>query len=123
MDAGVYGLASVYSITHPIDMNAPDEPVAPPQQSAEPAQAATAAPAGPMGFFTKKNGDASPAPAATTDGPISYKDLLERQAAQDEGRDVSLDSETKNVLEEAARKARESIFRSEIKDDGESKGE
>ena len=59
MDAGVYGLASVYSITHPIDMNAPDEPVAPPQQSAEPAQAATAAPAGPMGFFTKKNADAS----------------------------------------------------------------
>lgn len=54
MDAGVYGLASVYSITHPIDMNAPDEPVAPPQQSAEPAQAATAAPAGPMGFFPRK---------------------------------------------------------------------
>ena len=78
----------------------------------------TAAPstAGPMGFFAKKSGDA-PATAQTNGAaseavsPISYNALLTQ--SDQEGRDVSLDTESRNILEEAARQARESIFRTE----------
>lgn len=116
LDRGVYGLANVYAIAHPIDLDAPDEPVSSglSVQNGNMAGSApqTSAAANPMGFFSKPGGfsqsgtDSDDNPIAS--GPISYHDLLNRPEPE-----VNLDEESKNVLEEAARKARESIFRSD----------
>lgn len=120
LDIGIFGLTGVYSISHPIDMNEPD--VTEPASAASSAETTTTggatAAGGPMGFFAKKPGspeaETSAPPAAEEDvSPISYHALLKQ--SDQEGRDVNLDDESRNILEDAARKARESIFRS---DDG-----
>lgn len=112
IDTGTLGLANIYALSHPIDLNAPDTPE-PSLLSVTPESnlsAPSATSSNPMGFFSKPGGFAN----TDTDseekvqGPISYHDLLNRPEPE-----VSIDEESKNVLEEAARKARESIFRSE----------
>lgn len=113
IDIGVYGLANVYALSHPIDLNAPDIDESSSlsiQTDTETKAPESTAAANPMGFFGRPNGFAG---AAAEDnnalrGPISYHDLLNRPEPE-----VNLDEESKNVLEEAARKARESIFRSD----------
>ena len=114
IDKGTFGLAAIYALSHPIDLNAPDTPepsslsVAPENNLSAP----SATTANPMGFFSKPGGfantDTTSAAEETVQGPISYHDLLNRPEPE-----VNIDEESKNVLEEAARKARESIFRSE----------
>ncbi len=108
VDIGIFGLANIYAISHPIDLNAPDVVETAPATISADANSSTTT-ANPMGFFGK-----SGTTSGTTDseidvaqGPISYHDLLKRPEPE-----VNLDTESKNVLEEAARKARESIFRS-----------
>jgi intracellular multiplication protein IcmO len=110
IDRGVFGLANVYAISHPIDLNAPDV-VEQPAAQTDGTEATSAAAANPMGFFSNPNGFAGGEPDITEEvvkGPISYHDLLARPEPE-----VNLDEGSKNVLEEAARKARESIFRSD----------
>ena len=116
IDRGIFGLANIYALSHPIDLNAPDTPE-PAALSVAPATDGTSAPAStaanPMGFFSKPNGFAGSGASEEEEivqGPISYHDLLKRPEPE-----VNLDEESKNVLEEAARKARESIFRSDDK--------
>ena len=109
LDIGIFGLANVYAISHPIDVNAPDvEETAPLSTSSQ--DAGNAAAKNPMGFFGKPGeaSDGSQSDADIPKGPISYHDLLKRPEPE-----VNLDEGSKNVLEEAARKARESIFRSD----------
>ncbi len=112
IDRGIFGLANVYALSHPIDLNAPDMPESTTLNTTADSNTSTSATANPMGFFGKPNGFAG---GDVTDeesiqGPISYHDLLKRPEPE-----VNLDEESKNVLEEAARKARESIFRSDDK--------
>jgi intracellular multiplication protein IcmO len=112
LDRGVYALANIYALSHPIDLDAPD--VAETTSISTTPTESVAAPvssANPMGFFAKPGGFAGGANAQSEDsvqGPISYHDLLNRPEPE-----VNLDEESKNVLEEAARQARESIFRTE----------
>lgn len=117
IEKGILALASVYSLSHPIDPNAPDEPevkaVAPsPASSSEGAAPSPKATSGgnPMGFFGAKKEAPSPAQEETV--PKAWDALVEEA--------VRLDEESKGILEDAARKARESIFRSD--DDGKSDG-
>jgi intracellular multiplication protein IcmO len=114
IDKGTFGLAAIYALSHPIDLNAPDTPEPSSLSTAPETTLATpsATSANPMGFFSKPGGfaQADSSSEETVQGPISYHDLLNRPEPE-----VNIDEESKNVLEEAARKARESIFRS---DDG-----
>ena len=112
IDKGTFGLANVYALSHPIDLDAPDTPE-PTSLSTTPENslsAPTATAGNPMGFFSKPGGfaNADSNSEETVQGPISYHDLLNRPEPE-----VNLDEESKNILEEAARKARESIFRSD----------
>lgn len=112
IDIGIFGLASVYSISHPIDLSAPDivdAPVTTDTQNSATTTSGGTSTAGPMGFFTKKQDGTTPADTPDV-SPISYHALLKQ--SDQEGRDVNLDEESRNILEEAGRKARESIFRS-----------
>lgn len=113
LEKGILALASVYSLSHPIDPNAPDEPevkaVAEPSPSAASAPKATGG--NPMGFFGAKK-EAAPPPAQEEAAPKAWDALVEEA--------VRLDEESKGILEDAARKARESIFQSD--DDGKSDG-
>lgn len=118
LDRGIFGLANIYALSHPIDLNAPDVVETAPLStapSADGSSAPTSTAANPMGFFSKPNGFAGGSDSIEEEivqGPISYHDLLNRPEPE-----VNLDEESKNVLEEAARKARESIFRSDDKKD------
>lgn len=113
LEKGILALASVYSLSHPIDPNAPDEPevkaVAEPSPSAASAPKATGG--NPMGFFGAKK-EAAPPPAQEEAAPKAWDALVEEA--------VRLDEESKGILEDAARKARESIFQSD--DDGKPDG-
>lgn len=117
IDRGIFALANIYGLSHPIDLNAPDTPEpAPLSVSTKQNDQSTSTAANPMGFFSKPTGFSggdiadSDDVADISNGPISYHDLLKRPEPE-----VNLDEESKNVLEEAARKARESIFRSDDK--------
>ncbi len=114
IDRGVFGLANIYALSHPIDLNAPDVVETAPLSVSTSTDAPAPSSGNPMGFFSKPNGFAGGGDDAITEevaqGPISYHDLLKRPEPE-----VNLDEESKNVLEEAARKARESIFRSDDK--------
>ncbi|MBL8641886.1 MAG: TraM recognition domain-containing protein [Alphaproteobacteria bacterium] len=117
IDRGIFALANIYGLSHPIDLNAPDTPEpAALSVSAKQNDQSTSTAANPMGFFSKPTGFSggdiadSDDVADISNGPISYHDLLKRPEPE-----VNLDEESKNVLEEAARKARESIFRSDDK--------
>jgi len=117
IDKGVFALANMYALSHPIDLDAPDTPEPSALSVSQAGQASTTpsvSTANPMGFFGKPKGFASDDAISeeTVQGPISYHDLLARPEPE-----VNLDDESKNVLEEAARKARESIFRSDEKKD------
>jgi intracellular multiplication protein IcmO len=113
LEKGILALASVYSLSHPIDPNAPDEPevkaVAEPSPSAASAPKATGG--NPMGFFGAKK-EAAPPLAQEEAAPKAWDALVEEA--------VRLDEESKGILEDAARKARESIFQSD--DDGKPDG-
>lgn len=112
IDRGTFGLANIYALSHPIDLNAPDtpEPTLLSTTSEGNFTAPTSSTGNPMGFFSKPGGFANTDTNSeeTVQGPISYHDLLNRPEPE-----VNLDDESKNVLEEAARKARESIFRTD----------
>ncbi|MFA7276289.1 MAG: TraM recognition domain-containing protein [Pseudobdellovibrionaceae bacterium] len=134
VDTGAYALANVYAIAHPIDLSddapetmaptAPTTPAftAPPaaQQPVATAPASSDAGGSPMSFFTKSPAAAA-APAQTA--PVSYNALPEESAQMPPQQEtytttealeeVALDIETKNILEEAAQKARKSIFRAD----------
>jgi len=117
IDKGVFALAAIYAIAHPIDLNAPDVVETAPLSVAQNSDSGTSpasSTANPMGFFSKPGGFATSGAEEeeSVQGPISYHDLLKRPEPE-----VNLDEESKNVLEEAARKARESIFRSDDKKD------
>lgn len=112
IDKGTFGLVNIYALSHPIDLDAPDTPE-PTSLSTTPEgnlSAPTATSVNPMGFFSKPGGfaNAETNTEESVQGPISYHDLLNRPEPE-----VNLDDESKNILEEAARKARESIFRSD----------
>ncbi len=108
IDTGIFGLANVYAISHPIDLNAPDVVETTPLSTTQDTDGSAPA-ANPMGFFGKSGGTTSnTGEVDVAKGPISYHDLLKRPEPE-----VNLDEGSKNVLEEAARKARESIFRSD----------
>lgn len=113
IDKGTFGLAAVYALAHPIDLNAPDVVETAGsgsiQTGSNTSSGTSSGAANPMGFFTKPAGSGDDnAELDISQGPISYHDLLSRPEPE-----VNLDEESKNVLEEAARKARESIFRSD----------
>lgn len=117
IDRGIFALANIYGLSHPIDLNAPDTPEpAALSVSTKQNDSSSSTAANPMGFFSKPTGFSGGDIADSEDdtdisrGPISYHDLLKRPEPE-----VNLDEESKNVLEEAARKARESIFRSDDK--------
>lgn len=117
IDRGIFALANIYGLSHPIDLNAPDTPEpAALSVSTKQNDSSSSTAANPMGFFSKPTGFSggdiadSDDVADISNGPISYHDLLKRPEPE-----VNLDEESKNVLEEAARKARESIFRSDDK--------
>lgn len=119
LDNGIFALANVYALAHPIDINAPDEPIPSANISTAPASASSSqSGSNPMGFFGKSGGgfatEGSSIEEDVAQGPISYHDLLKRPEPE-----VNLDEGSKNVLEEAARKARESIFRSDEDKKGE----
>lgn len=84
LDSGIYSVANVYGLSHPINLDEDDVP--------EPVQ---------ENVSTELFAGSPSAPHQ----PITFERLVEEQ--------VRLDNETKNILEEAAKKARESIFRSE----------
>ncbi|MBP9868088.1 MAG: TraM recognition domain-containing protein [Alphaproteobacteria bacterium] len=113
LEKGILALASVYSLSHPIDPNAPDEPEV--KAATEPSPSAASAPkatgGNPMGFFGAKK-EAAPPPAQEEAAPKAWDALVEEA--------VRLDEESKGILEDAARKARESIFQSD--DDGKPDG-
>ncbi|MDY0029276.1 MAG: TraM recognition domain-containing protein [Pseudobdellovibrionaceae bacterium] len=111
IDSGTFGLVSVYSLAHNLDEIEEAKPVARPAQSSG-AQSS----GNPMGAFTTKPNQEDGAANATNedndDGDdiptgTSWMDFVEKAEAA-----VDLDEDTKHVLEDAARKARESIFRS-----------
>lgn len=115
IDKGTFGLAAVYALSHPIDLNAPDvvetsSASGTIQTGSDTSSGGTVSgAANPMGFFTRPiSADGDESDLDMSQGPISYHDLLNRPEPE-----VNLDEESKNVLEEAARKARESIFRSD----------
>lgn len=112
LEKGILALASVYSLSHPIDPNAPDEPEVKAVESSpsSPAAAPKATGGNPMGFFGAKKEAAPPVQEEPT--PKAWDALVEEA--------VRLDEESKGILEDAARKARESIFQSD--DDGKSDG-
>lgn len=109
VDDGIFALVSVYALTHSLD-----EVV-----DAAPAATAGTAPeqsSNPMGYFDHDANEPQESEVQdTSDIPTgtSWMDFVERAEAA-----VDLDEGSKTVLEEAAQKARESIFRSdEHKDD------
>ncbi len=119
LDIGVYGLVSVYALSHSLDevaelAQAQSRPTDATAKAS--AQAPASSGSNPMSFFgsTPKAGDEAPAATAQDDDDYeiptgtSWQDFVDHAEAQ-----VRLDEESKNVLEDAARKARESIFRSD----------
>ncbi len=112
LEKGILALASVYSLSHPIDPNAPDEPEVKPAapSPSSPAAAPKATGGNPMGFFGAKKEVAPPVQEEAA--PKAWDALVEEA--------VRLDEESKGILEDAARKARESIFQSD--DDGKPDG-
>ncbi len=106
IDHGIFGLVSVYGLSHSLDemMEAPAAP-------AGVAQGAVKSGGNPMGYFGSSQqqqdevvaDDGNEIPTGT-----SWMDFVERAEAS-----VDLDEASKTVLEEAAQKARDSIFRSD----------
>jgi intracellular multiplication protein IcmO len=114
-DRGVLSVAALYIQAHPEALH--QNPVAEQPAASPAAQSAPASPAAstggssPMSFFGSKKPESLPAEnAGQENNPVSWQDLVEENA---EGRDVNLDEATRNVLEEAARKARQSIFQTD----------
>jgi intracellular multiplication protein IcmO len=90
LDCGLFGVAAIYGLSHPISLT--DQPIDKDkiQESAEARQPQS----NPMGAFAPRDGQK----------PVSFQDLAQQQ--------VNLDQDTKTILQEAARKARKSIFKS-----------
>jgi intracellular multiplication protein IcmO len=84
LDCGLFGVAAIYGLSHPISLT--DEPIE--KDKIQEAAEAKQPPGNPMGMFA-------------TQKPTTY------QTQQ-----VSLDQDTKSILQDAARKARKSIFKS-----------
>ncbi|HOO51582.1 MAG TPA: TraM recognition domain-containing protein, partial [Alphaproteobacteria bacterium] len=106
IDNGTFGLVSVYSLSHNLD-----EVIEQPQKPATTAASSSQSSGGnPMGHFSSDSEDLQDdAPNDPDEIPTgtSWMDFVEKAEAE-----VDLDEDTKHVLEDAARKARESIFRS-----------
>jgi len=104
MDVGIHSLVSVYGLSHSLD-EVIEEPQAPSAQGLSREGDGTGQ--NPMSFFgstpSAEEDDSNEIPTGT-----SWHDFVERAEAQ-----VDLDEGSKTVLEDAARKARESIFRSD----------
>ncbi len=97
LDCGLFCVAGIYGLSHPISLD--EIPMEPDQIAVEPqAQQPVSNPAN---FFGN-------APAGSPDRPVNWAAL--DSIPQEE--EVSLDQNTQEILRNAARKARESIFRS-----------
>ncbi|HPQ51052.1 MAG TPA: TraM recognition domain-containing protein, partial [Alphaproteobacteria bacterium] len=111
LERGILGLVEIYGLSHSLDQA--EEPVA---MSSGSTSAQSSAPktdsnGNPMSFFgntpqeqeSEVSDDDNEIPTGS-----SWQDFVDRAEAE-----VDLDEESKTVLEDAARKARESIFRSD----------
>jgi intracellular multiplication protein IcmO len=124
MDRGICAVAGLYVHAHPDALHnnpAPEQAVAAPSSAAAPT--APSGGANPMSFFGSKKPEEAPSSENMDQGsnPVSWQELVDGENA--EGRDVNLDEATRNVLEEAARKARKSIFQTDEEDSGDARKE
>lgn len=96
LDCGLFGVAAVYGLSHPISLD--DKPL----DKAEIVEHADAKqpPGDPMNAFAKKPGQ--------PDKAVSFHEL---GGDATKTAPVSLDQDTRSILQEAARKARKSIFK------------
>lgn len=98
VDCGLFAVAGIYGLSHPISLD--EIPLEPEKIIVEPQ--AQQPRSNPVNFF------GNPSSGQTPERPVNWAAL--DSVPQEEV--VSLDEETRNILREAARKARESIFKS-----------